>query len=69
MYFSVKLESKKLFGIKAKDQILALWLHTECLYSLTRRCKGVLQTFSGTETNKIWPHVEEFLRRKLSSLK
>lgn len=33
------------------------------------RCKGVLQTFSGTETNKIWPHVEEFLRRKLSSLK
>uniref|UniRef100_H3C4X7 GTP:AMP phosphotransferase AK3, mitochondrial n=1 Tax=Tetraodon nigroviridis TaxID=99883 RepID=H3C4X7_TETNG len=29
------------------------------------RCKGVLQTFSGTETNKIWPHVEAFLHVKL----
>ncbi|XP_072260319.1 GTP:AMP phosphotransferase AK3, mitochondrial [Pyxicephalus adspersus] len=27
--------------------------------------KGVLQTFSGTETNKIWPHVQAFLRTKL----
>uniref|UniRef100_A0A3Q3XAP8 GTP:AMP phosphotransferase AK3, mitochondrial n=1 Tax=Mola mola TaxID=94237 RepID=A0A3Q3XAP8_MOLML len=31
------------------------------------RCKGVLHTFSGTETNKIWPHVEAFLRVKLPS--
>ncbi|CAJ1070876.1 GTP:AMP phosphotransferase AK3%2C mitochondrial isoform X1 [Xyrichtys novacula] len=30
------------------------------------RSKGVLETFSGTETNKIWPHVEAFLHRKLS---
>ncbi|XP_018417550.1 PREDICTED: GTP:AMP phosphotransferase AK3, mitochondrial isoform X1 [Nanorana parkeri] len=27
--------------------------------------KGVLNTFSGTETNKIWPHVHSFLRTKL----
>ncbi|XP_041826872.1 GTP:AMP phosphotransferase AK3, mitochondrial [Melanotaenia boesemani] len=32
------------------------------------RSKGVLETFSGTETNKIWPHVEVFLHRKFSSL-
>ncbi|XP_068608665.1 GTP:AMP phosphotransferase AK3, mitochondrial [Brachionichthys hirsutus] len=31
------------------------------------RSKGVLQTFSGTETNKIWPHVEAFLHSKLPS--
>ncbi|XP_047425583.1 GTP:AMP phosphotransferase AK3, mitochondrial [Mugil cephalus] len=30
------------------------------------RSKGVLETFSGTETNKIWPHIEAFLHRKLS---
>ncbi|XP_069481823.1 GTP:AMP phosphotransferase AK3, mitochondrial [Ambystoma mexicanum] len=29
------------------------------------RAKGVLETFSGTETNKIWPHVYSFLQRKL----
>ncbi|CAH2294027.1 GTP:AMP phosphotransferase AK3, mitochondrial isoform X1 [Pelobates cultripes] len=29
------------------------------------RNKGVLETFSGTETNKIWPHVHAFLRTKL----
>ncbi|XP_076025279.1 GTP:AMP phosphotransferase AK3, mitochondrial [Genypterus blacodes] len=29
------------------------------------RCKGVLATFTGTETNKIWPHVEAFLHKKL----
>ncbi|XP_066460337.1 GTP:AMP phosphotransferase AK3, mitochondrial [Eleutherodactylus coqui] len=27
--------------------------------------KGVLETFSGTETNKIWPHVYSFLQTKL----
>ncbi|XP_075683582.1 GTP:AMP phosphotransferase AK3, mitochondrial [Rhinoderma darwinii] len=27
--------------------------------------KGVLETFSGMETNKIWPHVHSFLRTKL----
>ncbi|XP_008298905.1 GTP:AMP phosphotransferase AK3, mitochondrial [Stegastes partitus] len=32
------------------------------------RSKGVLETFTGTETNKIWPHVEAFLHRKLSSI-
>ncbi|KAF3702155.1 GTP:AMP phosphotransferase AK3, mitochondrial [Channa argus] len=32
------------------------------------RSKGVLETFSGTETNKIWPHVETFLSRKLTSV-
>ncbi|XP_062269024.1 GTP:AMP phosphotransferase AK3, mitochondrial [Platichthys flesus] len=32
------------------------------------RSKGVLETFSGTETNKIWPHVEEFLNRKFPSV-
>lgn len=32
------------------------------------RSKGVLRTFSGTETNKIWPHVEEFLRKKLTGV-
>uniref|UniRef100_A0A8C6WJB9 GTP:AMP phosphotransferase AK3, mitochondrial n=2 Tax=Neogobius melanostomus TaxID=47308 RepID=A0A8C6WJB9_9GOBI len=30
------------------------------------RSKGVLETFSGTETNQIWPHIESFLHRKLS---
>ncbi|XP_010875675.1 GTP:AMP phosphotransferase AK3, mitochondrial isoform X1 [Esox lucius] len=29
------------------------------------RSKGVLETFSGTETNKIWPHVQAFLSKKL----
>ncbi|XP_048030436.1 GTP:AMP phosphotransferase AK3, mitochondrial [Megalobrama amblycephala] len=29
------------------------------------RSKGVLETFSGTETNKIWPHVHAFLTRKV----
>ena len=29
------------------------------------RKKGVLETFSGTETNKIWPHVYAFLQTKL----
>ncbi|XP_078531838.1 GTP:AMP phosphotransferase AK3, mitochondrial [Lissotriton helveticus] len=29
------------------------------------RDKGVLETFSGTETNKIWPHVYTFLQTKL----
>lgn len=32
------------------------------------RSKGVLETFSGTETNKIWPHVEAFLHRKFTSI-
>nr|XP_020461608.1 GTP:AMP phosphotransferase AK3, mitochondrial [Monopterus albus] len=32
------------------------------------RSKGVLETFSGTETNKIWPHIEAFLHRKLPSV-
>eukprot|EP00064_Thunnus_orientalis_P014765 superscaffoldBa00002620_g14812 len=32
------------------------------------RSKGVLETFSGTETNKIWPHVEAFLHKKLPSV-
>ncbi|XP_069559616.1 GTP:AMP phosphotransferase AK3, mitochondrial [Brachyistius frenatus] len=32
------------------------------------RSKGVLETFSGTETNKIWPHVEVFLHRKLAAI-
>nr|XP_056704541.1 GTP:AMP phosphotransferase AK3, mitochondrial [Euleptes europaea]XP_056722671.1 GTP:AMP phosphotransferase AK3, mitochondrial-like [Euleptes europaea] len=27
--------------------------------------KGVLESFSGTETNKIWPHVHHFLQTKL----
>ncbi|XP_053195418.1 GTP:AMP phosphotransferase AK3, mitochondrial [Scomber japonicus] len=31
------------------------------------RSKGVLETFSGTETNKIWPHVESFLHKRFSS--
>ncbi|XP_019333710.1 GTP:AMP phosphotransferase AK3, mitochondrial isoform X1 [Alligator mississippiensis] len=29
------------------------------------RKKGVLESFSGTETNKIWPHVHAFLQTKL----
>lgn len=29
------------------------------------RSKGVLETFSGTETNKIWPLVHTFLSRKI----
>uniref|UniRef100_A0A3P9M6I1 GTP:AMP phosphotransferase AK3, mitochondrial n=2 Tax=Oryzias TaxID=8089 RepID=A0A3P9M6I1_ORYLA len=29
------------------------------------RSKGVLKTFTGTETNKIWPHVEEFLHQRI----
>jgi len=33
------------------------------------RSKGVLETFSGTETNKIWPHVQVFLNEKLSTMK
>lgn len=30
------------------------------------RSKGILKTFSGTETNKIWPYVQAFLSKKLS---
>ncbi|XP_030625551.1 GTP:AMP phosphotransferase AK3, mitochondrial isoform X2 [Chanos chanos] len=30
------------------------------------RSKGVLETFTGTETNKIWPHVHAFLSKRLS---
>ncbi|KAL0965850.1 hypothetical protein UPYG_G00286570 [Umbra pygmaea] len=33
------------------------------------RSKGVLETFSGTETNKIWPHIQAFLLKKLSTEK
>uniref|UniRef100_A0A8D0DQL0 GTP:AMP phosphotransferase AK3, mitochondrial n=1 Tax=Salvator merianae TaxID=96440 RepID=A0A8D0DQL0_SALMN len=29
------------------------------------RQKGVLKSFSGTETNKIWPHIHSFLQTKL----
>ncbi|XP_021478335.1 GTP:AMP phosphotransferase AK3, mitochondrial [Oncorhynchus mykiss] len=29
------------------------------------RSKGMLETFSGTETNKIWPHIQAFLSKKL----
>ncbi|KAI4886028.1 hypothetical protein NFI96_024194 [Prochilodus magdalenae] len=29
------------------------------------RSKGLLETFSGTETNKIWPHIHAFLSKKL----
>ncbi|KAF4082728.1 hypothetical protein AMELA_G00154740 [Ameiurus melas] len=29
------------------------------------RSKGVLATFTGTETNKIWPHVHAFLAKKI----
>ncbi|KAA0703779.1 GTP:AMP phosphotransferase AK3, mitochondrial [Triplophysa tibetana] len=29
------------------------------------RSKGVLETFTGTETNKIWPHVHAFLSKKI----
>lgn len=29
------------------------------------RSKGVLATFTGTETNKIWPHVHTFLSKRL----
>lgn len=32
------------------------------------RSKGVLETFSGTETNKIWPHVHAFLTRKIPGI-
>ncbi|KAH0628308.1 hypothetical protein JD844_009260 [Phrynosoma platyrhinos] len=32
------------------------------------RQKGVLKTFAGTETNKIWPHVHSFLRTKLPDI-
>ncbi|XP_029024885.1 GTP:AMP phosphotransferase AK3, mitochondrial [Betta splendens] len=31
------------------------------------RSKGILETFTGTETNRIWPHIEDFLHRRLSS--
>ncbi|XP_062870221.1 GTP:AMP phosphotransferase AK3, mitochondrial [Trichomycterus rosablanca] len=30
------------------------------------RSKGVLATFTGTETNKIWPHVHTFLSKKMT---
>ncbi len=37
-----------------------------CILSLyLNRSKGVLETFSGTETNKIWPHVHAFLTKKI----
>lgn len=48
-------------------QMLLLKTDLFCLF-LPSRSKGVLETFSGTETNKIWPHVEVFLQRKLSSI-
>ncbi|XP_059830599.1 GTP:AMP phosphotransferase AK3, mitochondrial [Hypanus sabinus] len=30
--------------------------------------KGILEVFSGTETNKIWPHVHDFLAKRLPAL-
>ncbi|XP_067886563.1 GTP:AMP phosphotransferase AK3, mitochondrial [Heterodontus francisci] len=30
--------------------------------------KGILEVFSGTETNRIWPHVHAFLAKKLPAL-
>uniref|UniRef100_A0A452TSH2 Adenylate kinase active site lid domain-containing protein n=1 Tax=Ursus maritimus TaxID=29073 RepID=A0A452TSH2_URSMA len=30
--------------------------------------KGVLETFSGTETDKIWPHVYDFLQTKVPQI-
>ncbi|XP_003216610.1 GTP:AMP phosphotransferase AK3, mitochondrial isoform X1 [Anolis carolinensis] len=32
------------------------------------RQKGVLKSFAGTETNKIWPHVHRFLQTKLPEI-
>uniref|UniRef100_A0A8I3NAJ9 Adenylate kinase active site lid domain-containing protein n=1 Tax=Canis lupus familiaris TaxID=9615 RepID=A0A8I3NAJ9_CANLF len=32
------------------------------------RKKGVLESFSGTETNKIWPHVYAFLQTKVPQI-
>ncbi|CAI5796555.1 AMP phosphotransferase AK3, mitochondrial [Podarcis lilfordi] len=32
------------------------------------RRKGVLESFSGTETNKIWPHIHRFLQTKLPDM-
>uniref|UniRef100_A0A671W9J9 GTP:AMP phosphotransferase AK3, mitochondrial n=1 Tax=Sparus aurata TaxID=8175 RepID=A0A671W9J9_SPAAU len=40
----------------------------DCKNVFPYRSKGVLQSFSGTETNKIWPHIEAFLHSKLSSV-
>uniref|UniRef100_A0A8C5VAI0 Adenylate kinase 3 n=1 Tax=Microcebus murinus TaxID=30608 RepID=A0A8C5VAI0_MICMU len=34
-------------------------------YEAQTKKKGVLETFSGTETNKIWPHVYAFLQTKV----
>ncbi|KAJ7986879.1 hypothetical protein DPEC_G00332980 [Dallia pectoralis] len=31
------------------------------------RSKGLLETFTGTETNEIWPHVQAFLSKKLTA--
>ncbi|NWR76948.1 KAD3 phosphotransferase, partial [Centropus unirufus] len=32
------------------------------------RAKGLLKSFSGTETNKIWPHIYAFLQTKLPDI-
>uniref|UniRef100_A0A5F5PGT1 GTP:AMP phosphotransferase AK3, mitochondrial n=1 Tax=Equus caballus TaxID=9796 RepID=A0A5F5PGT1_HORSE len=46
-------------GLNSKGNVLA------CVTEESRRKKGVLETFSGTETNKIWPHVYAFLQTKV----
>lgn len=47
--------------------LTCVWTTTfyNALFFYLNRSKGVLETFSGTETNKIWPHVHIFLTRKI----
>lgn len=47
---------------KKCDCIVVLML---CVCVCVIRSKGILATFTGTETNKIWPHVHAFLAKKI----
>ena len=39
-------------------------LHVKCVLP---RSKGILHTFSGTETDRIWPYINSLLSTKIPS--
>lgn len=50
----------KIHGINAS-------MHLKCDLIFLPRSKGILHTFSGTETDKIWPYINSLLSTKIPS--
>ncbi|KAF6122956.1 adenylate kinase 3 [Phyllostomus discolor] len=62
---------KRLKAYEAQTQPVLEYYHLEASVSELvggAGKKGVLETFSGTETNKIWPHVYAFLQTKVPQI-